>query len=527
MSRVIGSGIDPTTYTKKKKNSTTTKVAGSGVSRVNNPTPSVTQAGTLSPTSQATLQQAAAAATNPQQTQTPTLTLQQGSPLAGSTGTTSWQQGFKPTELTEHYKQSMLASDNAKPDAYEAPAFKTSNLTNNYLNQLQNTENSKPSPYASAYESTINELLQTIKDQKPFDVQSDANYNALYNQYAERYKAQAQRAMNEAMASANAQTGGYGSTYGQAAGQQAYDNTMQGMNDNNLSLLNLAYQIYADNQSNDYKKLNAYQNQDNTMYGRYRDDVGDWQTDRNYYSNQYQQNYQNDRSAFESDRNFDYGQYRDDVSDWQTDRNYNANQYWNSFQQDRSGYENDRSFNYGTEQDAQNRDDNLYQNAVSQATDLAKAGLPVPSYLTDRINQYNQKYGLSGDAASTLAQIAASAQAAQAAKSSGSGSGSRSKKSGSSSKSTTVKDIYTDDATFKKKYPSAGSGDKRNLMAQSEYESRYETVKNDAYEQAYKDAKAEGMIDAKAAFYARNRANEAADAWAKKMSKEFKIIGDM
>lgn len=473
MARVIGTGIDPTTYKKKKKTSTS-RVVGSGVNSVNNPAQQTyTQtANTLSPISQATLQQAAAATTNPQQTQVPTAAGATGAatnntptgstpangsytPLYGSDGSKAWQQGFKPTELTDHYKNTMLETDDARPDKYQ-----------------------------SAYESTINDLLEVIRNQKPFDVQSDANYNALYDQYAERYKAQAQRAMNDAMASANAQTGGYGSTYGQAAGQQAYDNTMQGMNDNNLNLLNLAYQMYSDTQANDYKKLNAYQTQDNTMYGR----------------------------------------YRDDVSDWQTDRNYNANQYWNSFQQDRSGYDTDRSFGYGAEQDELNRDDNQYQNAISQATELAKAGLPVPSYLTDRINQYNKKYGLSGDAAATLSQIAAAAQTAKAAKSSGSGSGRKS--SGRSSK-TVSKDIYTDDSAFKKQYPSAGGSDKRNLMAQSEYESRYETVKNDAYDQAYQDAKAEGMIDAKAAFYARNRAKEAASAWAKKMSEQFKIIGDM
>lgn len=474
MARVIGTGIDPTTYKKKKKTSTS-RVVGSGVNSVNYPAAQQTTqpANTLSPMTQATLQQAAAAATNPQQAQvltvagttgaasnnTPTgSTPANGSytPLYGSDGSKAWQQVFKPTELTEHYKNSMLDTDDARPDKYQ-----------------------------SAYEGTINSLLEIIRNQKPFDVKSDANYNALYDQYAERYKAQAQRAMNDAMASANAQTGGYGSTYGQAVGQQAYDNTMQGMNDNNLNLLNLAYQMYTDNQSNDYKKLNAYQSQDNTMYDR----------------------------------------YRNDVADWQTDRNYNANQYWNSFQQDRSGYDTDRSFGYGVDQDELNRDDNQYQNAVSQATELAKAGLPVPSYLTDRINQYNKKNGLSGDAAATLSQIAAAAQTAKAAKSSGSG-GSRRSRGGGSSKSR-AKDIYTDDSAFRKQYPSAGGSDKRNLMAQSEYESRYETVKNDAYDQAYKDAKAEGMIDAKAAFYARNRANEAASAWAKKMSEQFKIIGDM
>ena len=61
MARVIGTGIDPTTYKKKKKTSTS-RVVGSGVNSVNYPAAQQTTqpANTLSPMSQATLQQAAA-----------------------------------------------------------------------------------------------------------------------------------------------------------------------------------------------------------------------------------------------------------------------------------------------------------------------------------------------------------------------------------------------------------------------------------------------------------------------------------
>jgi hypothetical protein len=192
---------------------------------------------------------------------------------------------------------------------------------------------------------------------------------------------------------------------------------MEGLNDNNMALLNLAYDIYSGDRANDYNMLNAYQSQDNTMYGRYRDDVADWQTDRNYYANQYQQNYGNDRSTFENDRGFDYGVYRDKVADWQNDRNYNAGQYFNSYGND-----------YTATQDEIKRDDANYQDALTQAMALAKEGLPVPSYITDRINQYNSKYGLSGDAQATLAQLAATALTSG----SGSGGGGGGRKRGSS-----------------------------------------------------------------------------------------------
>lgn len=384
------------------------------------------------------------------------------SPLTGTTTTKSYEQHFQTSPLTNSYQAKMLGIENDRPEDFEwdserptytAPTFTTSELTNKYKDKTAEVEEAKPAAYNSLYESTINEILDTIKNRQAFDVNNDANYKALYDQYAERYRANAQRAMNDAMASANAATGGYGSTYGQAVGQQAYDRTMEGLNDNNMALLNLAYQIYEGDRANDYNKLGAYQSADNTAYNRYRDDVGDWQTDRNYYANQYQTNYGNDRSAFENDRNFSfnqylnddqnweedrnfsYNQYRDNVSDWLNDRNYYAGQYWNGYSTDRSSYEDTRNFDYTADQDEIKRDDANYQDALSQAMALSKEGLPVPSYITDRINQYNAKYGLSGDAQATLAQLAATALTAGSGSGGGSGRG-RSGRSGGSGSST-------------------------------------------------------------------------------------------
>lgn len=363
-----------------------------------------------------------------------------------TTTTKSYQSTFKPTELTDRYKNLMTTNENNfktsdqtnsyqnKMQSAEKP-FKASSYTKSYKNKLSQVENSKPSAYQSAYESTINDILNTINNRGQFDVKNDANYNALYDQYREQYEAQANKAMRDTLASANAATGGYGSTYGQAVAQQAYDNTMQGLNGQNLNLLNLAYQMYSDDRANDYNKLAAYQGQDNTMYNRYRDTVSDWQNDRNYYANQYQQNYSNDRNAYENDRNYFSNQYwnsyNNDRSAFENDRNYFSNSYWNSFQNDRSAYENDRTFDYNMDQDALNRDDANYQNALQTAMGLAQSGLSVPSYLTEAIDRYNEAHGLSGGSAGQMASIAAQALAAKKSSAKGSSGGS-SKKSSSS-----------------------------------------------------------------------------------------------
>lgn len=315
-------------------------------------------------------------------------------PLTGNTTTTqkTYNSNYQASPLTDNYKEKMLNSE----------TFSTSPLTDEYRDYMRDIEDDRPAAYQSKYEATIDEILNTIKNRQAFDVNNDANYQALYDQYAERYKANAERAMNDAMASANAATGGYGSTYGQVAGQQAYDRTMEGLNDQNMALMNLAYQIYEGDRANDYNKLGAYQGQDNTLYSRYRDDVNDWYNDRAYYANQYQQNYANDRNAFENDRS------------------YNAGQYWNSYNSD-----------YTVSQDEIKRDDANYQDALAQAMALAKEGLPVPSYITDRINQYNAKYGLSGDATAALTELAALAATGSGGSGGGGGRRGGSKKSSS------------------------------------------------------------------------------------------------
>lgn len=216
--------------------------------------------------------------------------------------------------------------------------FVPTELTSHYKNEMLDTEGSRPDPYESRYESTIQDILDVIKNKGKFDLSTDANYKQIFNNYKENYTVQADKAMRDAMASANAATGGYGSTYGQVAGQQAYDATMQSLNDQNITLMQMAYQMYADDVANDYNKLSAFQGQDNIEYGRYRDNVSDWMSDRDYF----------------------------------------ANQYWSSFQNDRSAYETDRAFEYGAGLDEQDRNDALYDQALQLAYSYTANGMTIP-----------------------------------------------------------------------------------------------------------------------------------------------------
>ena len=286
---------------------------------------------------------------------------------------------------------------------YSYDPFQTSNYTNRYAAKLKNLENNSPDEYSSKYDDTIASLVDKITNRKSFSLADDANYNQLYNNYKERYTANAQRAMNDTLASANASTGGYGSTYGQIAAQQAYDQQMEGLNDNNLALMQLAYQMYGDDVADNYNQLNAVTGLDNTDYSRYRDTVSDYYNDLNYYANRADTSYNRDYTAWSNDRDFDY-----------------------------NAWSNDRNYDYTVEQQTYQNDYERYQNALTQAQSLAASGMSVPSYLTAIIDEFNTKYGYgnSGDSTAALQSLAAQALAAKASSGS-SGSSKGSKKSAS------------------------------------------------------------------------------------------------
>ena len=226
---------------------------------------------------------------------------------------------FTKSDRTNRYENTLRRVEGAAPKR-----FKQSSLTRDYLSALQKTEASRPEPFQSKYNEQVQNLLNTIQNPKSFDLETDDTYRKLYEKYREQYAAQGDQAMRDAAGNAAALTGGYGSTYAMAAGQQARDQYMQALNNNSMSLAEMALNDYWRNRNDKYNQLNAVNAQDAVDYGRHRDLVGDWKDDRNYYANQYQQNYAND-----------YGAHRDEVADWQNNRAYYAGQaqtaYGNDF----------------------------------------------------------------------------------------------------------------------------------------------------------------------------------------------------
>lgn len=271
-------------------------------------------------------------------------------------------------------------------------AFATSPDTDEYYDLMRDAEGARPDPFQSRYEGAIQSILDGIMNRKSFDINSDSNYQQLYNLYAQRYQAQADRAMQESLGNAAALSGGYGSTAATAAAGQAYDRAMEGLNDQNLALMQMAYQMYGDETADRYNRLGAVTNLDNTDYGRYRDTVNDWLADRAYYANQYQNMYGNDWNQYAFNTNLDWSAYQDALNrDW-------------------AEYSDQAEREYRGERDAKSD----YDSAFNKALSLAQNGMGIPA-----------AYGslLEDDTLAQLNALAAQVQAEKALAAAGGGGG--------------------------------------------------------------------------------------------------------
>lgn len=247
--------------------------------------------------------------------------------------------------------------------------------------------------YTSQYQTQIDELLNQILNREEFSY--DAESDPLYQQYKAQYNREGARAMNDTMAAAAINAGGMNS-YAMTAAQQANDYYSAQLGDKIPELYQLAYSMYMDDLNNQRVDLDTLVGLDQNDYNKYRDEVSDWYTDKNFDYSQYRDQvsdwyadknfaygeYRDQVGDWYNDRDFDYGQYRDQVSDYYTDQDFAYNQYrdqmndwynllnfsYGNYRDDMSDYKWGTEFNYGVERDqiADQRYDQEWDYAVSR-----------------------------------------------------------------------------------------------------------------------------------------------------------------
>lgn len=204
---------------------------------------------------------------------------------------------------------------NTKP-TYTAPTYTESDTVKQAQAAL-NTQLAQKPVYTSTWGDQLKDTIGKILNREKFSY--DLNGDALYQQYKDKYIQQGKMAMGDAIGQASAMTGGYGNSYAQSVGQQAYQAQLQNLNDIVPELYQIALDKYNQEGQDLYNQYSMLGAEEDRNYGKYRDEMSDYFTNRDYLTDRYYSERDYDYSKYIDNRDFGYDSYRDAVSDYQWD----------------------------------------------------------------------------------------------------------------------------------------------------------------------------------------------------------------
>ena len=241
------------------------------------------------------------------------------------------------------FKYKDFEYDDWSYDDWSYDDYVESEQVKKYQNNLDNHNSLKPGEYQSKYMGLADEVLNNYMNRDKFSY--DFNGDALYQQYKDKYITQGKMAMQDTMAQAAAMTGGYGNSYAANVGNQAYQASLQNLNDIVPQLYQMAYDQYNQEGQDMLNKYGMLVDRDNVDYSKYRDTVSDWNAERDYLTNIYNSERTYDYSKYSDNRNFDYGVYSDN-------RNFDYGVYSDNKNLAYTQYNADRSLAYDEHRNA-------------------------------------------------------------------------------------------------------------------------------------------------------------------------------
>ncbi len=278
---------------------------------------------------------------------------------------------YKDSEAVKKLEGSLL---DASEDLDDYQLYQKKDYTeSDYVKGLRDkvTSLKRPEWDGSSWDDTLNKTIDKILNREEFSY--DLNGDALYQQYKDQFVNQGKTARDDAIGQAAAMTGGYGNSYAQSVGQQTFQGYMQQLNDQIPELYQLAYDQYRREGEDLYNQYGLLSDRENTEYGRYRDNVADFYSDRDYYTDVY---------GIEADR--EYGRFRDAESD-----KYDASKdtygiLADAYDRRNNAYWNTKNFDYGVHRDEvsdsfdESQIDNVDNDPDDHPTPVAFSGKSYP-----------------------------------------------------------------------------------------------------------------------------------------------------
>ena len=140
------------------------------------------------------------------------------------------------------FKYDKSLSDYFTQGDYNAKVYGESKTVKTARDALNAQLAQKPGAYQSQWQTQLNDVMGKIMNRDKFSY--DVNGDALYQQYKDKYIQQGKMAMQDTMGQASAMTGGYGNSYAATVGNQAYQASLENLNDIVPELYQMAYDKY-------------------------------------------------------------------------------------------------------------------------------------------------------------------------------------------------------------------------------------------------------------------------------------------
>ena len=264
--------------------------------------------------------------------------------------------------------------------------------------------------FAYSDQATFDDVMNKILNREKFSY--DLNGDALYQQYKDKYIQQGKMAMQDTMGQAAAMTGGYGNSYAATAGNQAYQASLENLNDIIPELYQMAYDKYKQEGQDLLNQYSLLSDDRNMEYGMWGDKYNQLVADRDYSANEannayakdygeWSDSYNRDYNQYWQETNFGYGQDRDAVADkqWETEFEEAKRQYENSLAFQKEQYANEQAlarekFEYQKAQDAKKEEENTtYTYTETENTKLFKAAIRTKTEFLRSDNADKKKYG--------------------------------------------------------------------------------------------------------------------------------------
>ena len=168
--------------------------------------------------------------------------------------------------------------------------------------------------YNNQYAEQQQALLDAIINRPDFSWSKEEDPQ--WSSYKKSYLREGDRATENALGQAAAASGGRPSTAAVTAATQAGDYYATQLNDIIPTLYQQAYDRYLNEYNMSLQDLNAVNNQEQLDYAKYLDQLGQYNTDRNFAFNQYLSDFdilQNQLSALQGQDSIDYNRWMDKV----------------------------------------------------------------------------------------------------------------------------------------------------------------------------------------------------------------------